>query len=118
MRVRHYINKYYLTVKSTGSLTRQEWNEIIPKWVFKALWRYTEGRRIEKVRYTIPFRSLNLEVDLYHGNLKGLLVLECEFSNEKMARNFQLPDWAKGAIDITENESYKNKNLALYGAPK
>lgn len=118
IRVRRFGTKYYLTVKSQGTLSRQEWSQQIPRWVFEALWPYTEGRRIEKTRYSIHFQDLILEVDEYHGNLEGLIILECEFPNEETARSFVLPIWAKNSIDITDDNTYKNKHLAEYGLPK
>lgn len=126
MRVRQHGNKYYITVKNNENeinklgnvLKRQEWNQEIPKWVFEALWSHTEGRRIEKTRYSALFKNFNIEIDEYHGKLNGLVILECEFPIEEIAQNFILPDWAKNGIDVTNEDAYKNKYLAEYGFPK
>jgi len=118
MRVRLFGNECYLTVKNEGTISRQEWNKKIPRWVFDALWPSTEGRRIEKTRYSVPFRGSTIELDEYHGNLQGLVILECEFPNEEAAQNFVPPAWAKDPIDVTGDEVYKNKNLAEHGVQR
>jgi len=115
MRVRRFGDEYYQTVKSEGTISRKEWNTKIPRWVFDALWPLTEGRRIEKTRYSIPSEGSILELDEYQGNLHGLVILECEFPNKRVAQNFVLPIWAKNAIDVTGDKIYKNKYLAKHG---
>lgn len=118
MRVRLFGNECCLTVKNEGTISRQEWNKKIPRWIFDALWPSTEGRRIEKTRYSIPFQGSTIELDEYHGNLQGLVILEWEFPNEAASQNFVLPAWANNAIDVTSDEVYKNKNLAEHGFQK
>jgi adenylate cyclase len=117
MRVRQKGNRFFLTVKSDGNLTRQEWEEEIPAWVFETLWLQTEGRRVEKTRFSISFNTTVLEFDEYYGELEGLFTLECEFANEQAAGQFTLPEWVENAVDITANKAYKNKNLAVVGLP-
>lgn len=114
IRVRSCGSKYYITIKSSGTLVRREWNKEIPKWVFEALWHHTETRRIKKTRYSIPFRDLTLELDEYHGKLEGLAVLECEFPSKEDAQSFALPKWASNAVDVTADDRYKNKYLAAH----
>jgi len=115
IRVRHFGNEYHLTVKDEGTISRPEWDKRIPRWVFEALWPYTEGRRIEKTRYSIPFGDMTLEVDEYKRELQGLLILECEFPDEQTSQHFSLPTWAKDAIEVTHDRTYKNKYLAEHG---
>ena len=61
----------------------------------------------------IPYQGHTLEIDIYAGHLQGLMVLECELPDEEAAKKFVLPDWAIGAIDVTDDKRYKNKRLAL-----
>ncbi len=118
LRLRKKGDKYLLTYKSSGALSRKELEIRIPKWFFNIMWPKTEGRRIEKIRY---FRTLSnglkLEFDEYLGGLKGLIVLEVEFADEDSANNFILPEYIQG-INVTFNMNYKNKHLALYGLSK
>ena len=117
LRLRRKGEQSYLTVKSGGGLTRDEWESELPSWVFDALWSATEGRRIEKTRYSVPHGMFTLEIDIYHASLSGLVTLECEFTTEDTASTFQLPPWAIDAVDVTVDSAYKNKNLALHGLP-
>lgn len=118
LRIRHFKNKYYITVKGSGTLSRQEWEKQIPKWVFEALWPNTESCRIEKTRYFILFKNVIIEVDEFHKKLKSLFLLECEFPDEEIAKKFHLPFWAKDAKEVTGDKRYHNKYLALNGLPK
>lgn len=117
VRVRQKGERFYFTIKGDGAMERDEWETEILENIFEILWPKTEGVRIEKTRYSIPFRNLILEVDEYKGKLDGLVILECEFSNKEDAESFVLPSWAKSAVDVTENKAFKNKNLAVYGLP-
>ena len=72
---------------------------------------------ITKNRYRIRYGDWTLELDEYTGKLAGLVILEIEFKTEEDAAAFVLPDWAINAIEVTTDEDYKNKNLALYGVP-
>ena len=114
LRLRSKGSHYYLTVKGDGDIIRDEWEVEIPKWVFETLWPKTEGKRVEKVRYTLG----RLEIDVYGGHLTGLVTLECEFPNESEAARFRLPQWAVSAVEVTNDKAYKNKNLAIRGLPK
>jgi len=116
-RVRRKGDRYYWTVKGEGKLSRSEFEIEIPEWVFNILWPHTESRRIEKIRHTIPYHGLTLEIDIYSGNCAGLTILECEFPDKDAAAGFRLPEWADGAIDVTADPRYKNRSLALHGLP-
>lgn len=118
VRLRKKGDKYLLTYKSGGTLSRKELEIGIPKWLFNMMWPLTRGRAIEKIRRfrALP-NGLKLEFDEYLGTLKGLIVLEVEFTDESSANNFILPEYIPG-VDVTSDMDYKNKNLALYGFPK
>lgn len=117
LRLRRKSDRHFMTVKGDGNLSRDEWEQEVPEWVFKTLWPKTQGRRIEKTRYSIPYRQWTLEVDEYHGVLAGLLTLEVEFLSEKEAAEFRLPIWTDGQ-DVTADKRYKNKALAVNGRPQ
>ena len=117
LRVRAMGDDYFMTVKSPGGLTRDEWETALPDWVFTSLW--IEGARwaIEKTRYAIVDGTTTLEIDVYAGALEGLMILECEFRTAAAAAEFRLPPWAQDAVEVTTDPAYKNKNLALRGLP-
>jgi len=117
MRLRQYKKDYYLTFKGEGTLAREEFEVVIPEWLFLMLWTKTVCE-IKKNRYEIEHGGNSLEIDEYQGSLAGIVILECEFPDLTAADQFILPDWVTGAIEVTANPAYKNKNLAKYGRPK
>jgi CYTH domain-containing protein len=116
VRLRRYGEQTFLTVKSSGGESRiEEEIEIEPR-RFDALWPLTDGRRLEKRRYTIPFGDgLTIELDVYHGRLSGLLTAEVEFDTTDDASVFAAPDWF--GRELTDDPRYKNKRLATSGLP-
>src|SRR6202035_3103667 len=65
LRIRKKGNEHFLTVKGEGTLSREEWEQSVPAWVFETVWPNTAGRRIEKIRYAVLYKGLTLEVDEY-----------------------------------------------------
>ena len=83
---------------------------------FAALWPLTRGRRVQKTRYLIPAAGeLRIELDVYHGQLNGLLTAEIEFDSPAAAAAFTAPAWL--GRDVTDDARYKNKHLATHGVP-
>lgn len=103
-------DKYIQTYKSKGDLKRSEVEFEISKENFEALWEHASKRVLKKKRYLIQYENLLLELDEYQNNLEGLLVLEIEFENEDIAKDFIPFDWL--GEEITYDPKYKNKNLA------
>ena len=98
------------TIKSGSGLCREETETNISADEFNADWPKTEGKRIEKVRYKIPYEGLIIELDIYGGKNIGLMVAEVEFDSIEAANNFRAPAWF--GSDVTSDSKYKNKNLA------
>ncbi len=115
-RVRDRAGDYTLTVKSKGTLSRGEWETKIDEDQFETLWPATNGKRVEKTRFTIPYGDVVIELDIYKGNLMRLVSAEVEFPDEESANSFEVPEWF--AVDVTEEKGFKNQNLALYGLPE
>ncbi len=121
-RLRKKGNKYFLTEKSGKGRTRTEEETEIDKEKFDSLWEGTEGQRVEKTRYEIPYGEETeetegtIELDVFRGELAGHLSAEIEFKDEKASDNFVIPKWF--GKEVTEDERYKNQNLALHGIPK
>ena len=63
----------------------------------------------------MPWEGKQVEVDVYHGSLAGLVVAEVEFTSARESTQFTAPPWF--GDEVTENEAYKNVNLALHGKP-
>ena len=74
------------------------------------------GRRVIKTRYLVPLGSdLVVELDVYAGDLDGLLTAEIEFPSEQASAAFEPPGWL--GPEITGDERYANQSLALRGPP-
>lgn len=103
-------------MKIGKGLVRQETEFELGPQVFKKLWPLTQGRRLQKVRYEIKQADLVWELDVYQEEMTGLKVVEVEFTSEEEALVFAMPSWF--GREITHDERYKNKNLALWGNPE
>lgn len=115
-RLRDKGGKYTMTVKSKGELSRGEWETSISEEQFAAMWPATAGKRVEKTRYEIPYQESVIELDIYEGELEGLVSAEVEFPTEEAAGLFQAPEWF--AVDVTSDKAFKNQQLALNGLPR
>jgi len=117
VRVRRRGTRAFLTVKSGGSRTRVEEELEIDDARFGRLWPLTEGRRVRKTRTYLPAGDgLTVELDVYDGDLAGLVVAEVEFASEQAADAFEPPAWL--GTEVTDDPRYKNRALALEGRPR
>jgi len=101
-----------LTVKSLGGLSREEVELPLTAAQFDELWPLV-GAVIEKTRHLIDVDGQKLEVDVYDGNLAGLVVAEMEFSSEDEAATFEPPSWL--GREVTTDLRFRNSALALAG---
>ncbi len=104
-----------LTVKAGSGAERTELEWPIERREFDAAWPHTEGRRIEKARHRIPFGEHVIELDVFDGNLVGLVVAEVEFSSSDAMAAFVPPAWF--GREVTDDARYTNASLALHGLP-
>lgn len=107
--------KYFLTVKNGKGMVREEAEMSLSKKTFDYYWKNTENKRISKLRYIVNMREndYNVVIDFYRGNLSGLIISEIEFKTEQDAKKFKPFSWL--GRDITEDEDFKNNNLACNG---
>src|SRR5438552_2485651 len=99
-----------LTFKLVRGPVRDEREiKLTPK-QFAALWPGTVGRRLQKTRYEIPWKNFVIEIDVYGGKNKGLVVAEVEFPNRSACRRFKPPDWF--GREVTGVKRYSNIRLA------
>jgi CYTH domain-containing protein len=115
LRVRRKGDATVLTVKRGRGLERFEHEAKIGADAFEALWPLTEDRRIEKTRYEIPHGDATIELDVYAGDLAGLLVAEVELPSREAAARFEPPAWF--GEEVTEDGRYGNRSLAEHGRP-
>lgn len=113
VRLRQSGEQYFRTVKSGGNEIRDEFEIEITRDQFEGFWPATAGKRLTKTRYRIP---PDVELDIYHGNLQGLQIVEVEFESVEAKNKFAPLSWF--GKEVTDDERYKNKNLATKGMPK
>jgi adenylate cyclase len=116
VRLRRKGQKYVETVKLGRGEVRSELEIELTATQFDTLWEATSGRRIEKTRYEVPHAGRTVEVDVYHGELAGLVIAECEFASAEESRRFVPPGWF--GREVTDDPEYKNQSLALHGRPR
>lgn len=114
-RLRDKAGKYTITVKTKGDLVRGEWETELSEDQFEVLWAATEGKRVEKTRFKIPYDGHVIELDIYEGELDGLVTAEIEFESVQASQQFVPPGWL--GKDVTQDSSFKNQNLACEGVP-
>lgn len=117
VRLRHEAIHFYQTIKRGSGKIRDEFEVELTAKQFKKLWPTTKGRRLNKTRYAVPLNGKKIAfADVFHGRLKGLVMVEVEFRTVKECDSFVPPSWF--GKEVTENKRYTNQSLAMYGLPK
>ncbi len=119
IRYRKMDDRYYKTVKKGSGAIREEYEKEIPKKQYKKMKKQHRGKIIKKRRYLWNHEGLHYDIDLYQGTLSGLQTLEVEFPNETAYRDYRVPKAIEHFLldEVTKNEAYKNRSLALQGIP-
>ena len=111
VRIRRDNEKYELTYKSAGLMTRQEYNLPLDQKSYEHLLTKIDGRLIKKKRYMIPLSSgFTAELDIFEEDLSPLQLVEVEFQTEEQADTFSAPDWF--GKDVTFSGKYHNSYLS------
>lgn len=115
IRIRKEDGKYFFTVKIGEGKKRAEPQIALTADQFNPLWPLTKGLRVYKTRCLIPYGKRIIELNFFHGALRGYKQVEVEFDSEEAAREFIPPDWF--GKEVTNDSRHANKNLALNGIP-
>lgn len=124
VRIRRADNKYTLTYKGSGLMTREEYNLPLDENSYFHLRQKADGNVISKKRYVIPLDaplfkepfqpkqalSLKIELDIFEPPFAPLIIAEIEFPDEQTANAFVPPAWFDE--DVTFNPNYHNSNLS------
>jgi CYTH domain-containing protein len=110
VRLRRRDNRASLTFKVGRGSHREEREIRLSAKQFAALWPGTEGRRLRKVRYEIPWKNVVIGIDVYLGRHSGLVVAEVEFPDRLTCRKFKPPSWF--GREVTGEKRYSNVRLA------
>jgi adenylate cyclase len=111
VRIRKSDEKYTLTYKSKGFLSREEYNLPLTKKSYYHLKEKADGNIISKRRYLIPLGfNLTIELDIFNAPFDSLVLAEIEFDTEENAKSFVAPDWF--GEDVTYSREYQNSYLS------
>ncbi|MDP2632034.1 MAG: hypothetical protein Q8P30_04710 [Candidatus Uhrbacteria bacterium] len=89
----------------------------VPIWVFGILWR-TVAVKIRKHRTLITQINYVMHIDEYLGELSPLMIIDIEFETQEDSEAFKLPKWMSDVREVTGDERYGNRQLAIDGLPK
>ncbi len=113
VRIRRQDSEYYLTYKSKGILSREEYNLPLTEESYAHLRTKVDGNILTKKRYLIPVENrpdLTIEFDVFEGKFAGLMLAEVEFASEEDAMAFTPPAWF--TRDVTFTREYQNSRLS------
>ncbi len=114
VRIRRSNENYILTYKGEGLMVREEYNLPLTKEGYEHMRGKADGILIKKTRYLIPLTDrLTIELDVFSGELEGLLLAEVEFETEEEANSFIPPAWF--GEDVTFSDKYHNSTLSKSG---
>ena len=92
VRIRIKNNRAFLTIKGkTIGITRSEFEYEIPVKDAEEMFKNLIDKQIRKLRYEIKIGAHIWEVDVFEGQLQGLVMAELEVESEN--EQFELPDW-------------------------
>jgi adenylate cyclase len=98
----------FVTIKTDGGITREEYEYPIPPEDARDLLRLTPWSVVAKTRYKLPLDRLVWEIDFYEGDNAGLWSAEVELESEDAP--VTLPAWL--ADEVTEQRRFNNVSLA------
>lgn len=108
VRVRTKGEKGYLTIKGKSSgISRDEFEYEIPFEDADQLLTNFCSKTLEKERFDLVVGEKKWEIDLFHGNLEGLIVAELELESED--ETVELPSWIRE--EVSDDPQYYNSNL-------
>ena len=111
VRIRRQDDDYFLTYKSKGLMSREEYNLPLTAEAYEHLRPKTDGILITKDRYVIPEKDgLFIELDVFHGQYEGVLLAEVEFPTEEAANTYTAPEWF--GEDVTYSTKYHNSTMS------
>lgn len=110
VRIRRQDDTYYMTYKSKGFLSREEYNLPLTEESYIHLLKKADGNIITKERYIIPYDKYKIELDIFKDGFNGLVLAEVEFDTEDEANNFVPPEWF--GEDVTYSPQYYNSTLS------
>lgn len=103
-RIRKYGKHFFITLKSSGNIRRNEFERKISKEEFQILEKL-KTKTVEKIRLEKQYKNKKIEFDYYPKH--SLIVAEIEFHSLFEAKKFRT-----NMKEITGFQEYRNKKLA------
>ncbi len=132
IRIREHGDKYEITrkyeVEEDDHSKLLEESISITEGEFCALEKEIKGKRVHKFRYYYNYKGRIAEIDVFRGDLHGLVLMGFKFNKESEMYAFKMPDLC--LVEVTDKEfiaggmlcgkSYKDieKHLAQYNYKK
>jgi CYTH domain-containing protein len=91
-----------------STMSRHEFEYEIPLAEGEELMALANGKKISKTRYEVPRGDHVWEIDVYDGNLDGLIVAEVEMKTEDASP--EMPSWL--GRELTGDRRFSNQALA------
>ena len=120
VRIRKSNEEYILTYKSVQGINEhlkqlaKVCNEVelpLTKESYEHLRNKVDGYLVCKTRYLIPLENgRTAELDIFHKQLEGLVIVEVEFPDEEAIYDFVAPEWF--GEEVSQDHRYSNSNLA------
>ncbi len=115
LRIRRMGDAYILTVKekqrnASSAIVNREEEFALTADKYNLLKAKCDGFLVSKTRYRIPVGGYTAELDIFHGNHDGLLLVEVEFPSAETADRFTPPSWF--GPDVSADPRYRNSYLA------
>lgn len=110
--INNNIHEYIYTVKTKGNIPNNKSVYEIETVVSREKYESIQKNKniVEKYRIKIPIdENLIAELDIYDGNLEGLITVEVEFENEMQLDKFIKPVWFGSKLDKI---IFSNANLS------
>jgi adenylate cyclase len=93
IRLRQKDADHFLTIKAGRGTTRLEEGMALKKNTFDLLWPLAQGKRVCKTRDKIPCDGRTIEMDVYDGPHRGLIMADVGFGSPTELESFRIPDW-------------------------
>ena len=106
LRIRKQGDKFEITKKYR--LNEDDGSQLIEETInltkneFDLLSEEIKGLRVEKSRYIFEYEDKTAEIDIFKGDLEGLVIIEFEFGTEEEMKEFKMPDFC--LADVTEEK--------------
>lgn len=116
LRIRKANEDCFLTLKRKDpevvpgvAIVNEEFETEIPEASYEALKQLVKSGFIQKTRTRIPYLQHVIEVDVFHGDLEGLVFAEIEYEDREDVLKLPLPTWF--SKDVSQDKRFRNTAL-------